>query len=131
MTHSAPSHFRALRITLAFAGISCWSMACFAQTLGRAPTSTQPAQPSRGDTIRLTDQQRDAILNGNTVTSAAAARGELQDTGNAAAGIHGEIGTVIGSHGTRGVYGVAAIPLGDRAGAAVSFESSRFRGDRR
>jgi hypothetical protein len=36
------------------------------------------------------------------------------------------VGVMIGSHGTRGVYGAADIPLGDNAGASVSFESSRF-----
>jgi hypothetical protein len=33
---------------------------------------------------------------------------------------------MIGTHGTRGAYGTAAIPLGDNAGAVVSFESSRY-----
>jgi hypothetical protein len=33
---------------------------------------------------------------------------------------------MIGSHGTRGIYGTAEIPLGDNAGAVVSFENSRF-----
>jgi len=79
-----------------------------------------------GDTISLTDEQRMKILDGNTVESAAAARGELPGSAVAGRGIHGEVGVMIGSHGTRGVYGTADIPLGDNAGATVSFESSRF-----
>jgi hypothetical protein len=33
---------------------------------------------------------------------------------------------MVGSHGTRGIYGTAAVPLGDNAGAVVSFENSRY-----
>ena len=40
--------------------------------------------------------------------------------------IHGEVGAMIGSNGTRGAYGSAAIPLGQTGEAAVSFESSRY-----
>ncbi|MFX6006936.1 hypothetical protein ABTF07_20385, partial [Acinetobacter baumannii] len=73
-----------------------------------APATTQPT----GDTIRLSDKERDAILNSNTVESAAAARGERLGPGSGGPGIHGEIGAMIGSNGTRGIYGTAAIPLG-------------------
>lgn len=66
------------------------------------------------------------ILNNNTVEKAAAARGELVGAEVPGRGIHGEIGFMIGSNGTRGAYGTADIPLGDNAGATVSFESSRF-----
>ena len=83
-----------------------------------------PAQT--GDTIRLTDAQRMEILDHNTVESAAAARGELPASESTGRGIHGEVGVMIGSHGTRGAYGTADIPLGDHASATVSVESSRF-----
>lgn len=76
--------------------------------------------------MRLTDEQRDAILDANTEARAAAARGELTGSESPGRGIHGEMGVMIGSNGTRGVYGTAEIPLGDNAGAIVSFESSRF-----
>ncbi|SDA15729.1 hypothetical protein SAMN03159340_00741 [Sphingomonas sp. NFR15] len=116
---------RAGAIPFAFAlvaGVCCWPAVGIAQ----AP---EPPAPPPGDTIRLSDAERDAILDSNTVESAAAARGEARDAGGP--GIHGEIGAMIGSNGTRGAYGVAAIPLGDNAGAVVSFESSRFGGYRR
>jgi len=67
-----------------------------------------------------------AILDGNTVESAAAARGELPGSEDTRRGIHGEVGVMIGSHGARGIYGAAAIPLGEHADAMVSFESSSF-----
>ncbi|WP_253201190.1 hypothetical protein [Sphingomonas quercus] len=92
----------------------------------------QSAPPADGDTIRLTDAQRQAILDRSTEDSAARARGE--STGKGLGGIHGEVGAMIGSNGTRGIYGTAAIPLSDNAGAIVSFESSRYgypRYDRR
>ena len=88
------------------------------------PPAAQPAPP--GDVIRLTDEERKAIMDTTTAESAAAARGEMTGPERARLEVHGEVGAVIGSNGTRGVYGTAAIPLGDHAGAVVSFESSRF-----
>jgi hypothetical protein len=76
--------------------------------------------------MRLTDEQRDAILDANTEARAAANRGEPTGLESLDRGVHGEVGVMIGSHGTRGVYGAADIPLGDNTGASVSFESSRF-----
>ena len=43
--------------------------------------------------------------------------------------IHGEVGMMIGTGGARGMFGTAAIPLGDNAGAIVSFSTERY-GDR-
>ena len=126
MTHLMPATFRALPIALALvAGASCWPTAATAQSAA-APTIVQPISSSADDTIRLTDEQRMEILDHNTVESAAAARGELTDSRSTGRGVHGEVGVMIGSHGTRGVYGTADIPLGDNAGATVSFESSRY-----
>ncbi|MES2043794.1 MAG: hypothetical protein V4475_07940 [Pseudomonadota bacterium] len=112
---------RAFPIALALvAGASCWSTASFAQT------AASPAPATSGDSIRLTDEQRMAILDSNTVESAAAARGELPESRYGDRRIHGEIGAMIGTNGTRGIYGVAEIPLGDRASAVLSFENSRY-----
>ena len=94
-----------------------------------APTPTPTPTPST-DTIRLSDAERDAILNSNTVESAAIARGEREESGKPGLGIHGEVGAAIGTNGYRSAYGVAAIPLGDNAGAVVSFESTQFGGYR-
>ena len=85
-----------------------------------------PAAPESTDTVRLTDEERLAILDRTTPESAAAARGEMPEAERKTLGIHGEVGAMIGSYGTRSVYGVAQIPLGDNAGATVAFESSRF-----
>jgi len=98
----------------------CWSTAALAQS------TIPPTAAASSDIVRLTDEQRMAILDGNTAESAAAARGELPDAEDARRGVHGEVGVMIGSHGTHAVYGTAAIPLGDHAGAVVSFESDSF-----
>lgn len=130
MTYFMRSPLRALPVALALAaGAGCWSPAAFAQS-APTPTTTQAAPPAAPvtytDPMRLTDEQRDEILNANTEARAAAARGEMTDSESLDRRIHGEMGVMIGSHGTRGIYGTADIPLGDNAGATVSFESSRF-----
>jgi hypothetical protein len=126
MTRLMPAHFRARPIVFALvAGASCWSTASFAQSAPE-PAPTAQSRPSTDDAVRLTDEQRMEILDNNTEEKAAAARGELAGSGNVGRGIHGEVGVMIGSNGTRGAYGTADIPLGDNAGATVSFETSRF-----
>jgi len=97
-------------------------------SFAQAMPAISPAAP---DTVRLTDAQRSAILDTNTMESAAAARGELTGQERAGRGIHGEVGVMVGTNGTRGIYGVAEIPLGDKAAATVAFESSRYGGYRR
>lgn len=127
MTRLMPLRFRARPIALVLvAGASCWSTASLAQSAPEPAPTVQPRPASTADAIRLTDEQRMEILDNNTEEKAAAARGELPGSGPAGRGIHGEVGVMIGSNGTRGAYGTADIPLGENAGATVSFESSRF-----
>lgn len=121
MLLSFPRFLSIVPIAIA-AGVCCAPQPALAQ----ASPAAGPPTAASGDTIRLSDAQRDMILDGNTVESAARARGEMADAGEARPAIHGEIGAMIGSNGTRGVYGTAAVPLGDNAGAVVSFESSRY-----
>lgn len=87
--------------------------------------SAQMTPQAAPDTLSLSDAQKQELLAHNTESSVDAARAGL---GNGAPGrqIHGEIGAMVGTHGTRGIYGTAAIPLGDNAGATVSFEDSRY-----
>ena len=110
-----------LRLALA-AAFACAPVALFAQAL---PVPEAAPAPST-DTIRLTDEQRRAILDHATPESAAAARGEMPEAERKTLGIHGEVGAMVGSNGLRSLYGVAQIPLGDSAAATVAFESSRF-----
>ena len=108
-----------LRLALA-AAFACAPVALFAQAV-----PVPEAAPST-DTIRLTDEQRRAILDHATPESAAAARGEMPEAERKTLGIHGEVGAMVGSNGLRSLYGVAQSPLGDSAAATVAFESSRF-----
>jgi hypothetical protein len=120
-------HFRAFPMALALAGVaSCWPAASFAQSAPEPATTAQPAPATTDNEIRLTDEQRNTILANNTADKAAAARGELTEAERIDRGIHGEVGVMIGSYGTRGIYGTADIPLGDHAGATVSVESSQY-----
>ncbi|WP_332704783.1 hypothetical protein [Sphingomonas sp. PB4P5] len=100
-------------------------MNCLAQA--SEPAAAVDAQAQRrvpDDIVRLSDEERNDILDSNTPERAATARGERR-------AIHGEVGAMIGSHGARGAYGVAEVPLGDNAGVVVSFESSRIGRSRR
>jgi hypothetical protein len=87
--------------------------------------SAQSAPAGDPNVLSLSDAQKQELLAHNTESSVDAARAGL---GSGAPGkqIHGEIGAMIGSHGTRGIYGTAAVPLGDHAGAVISFEDSRY-----
>src|SRR3569623_472390 len=122
MIHVTPPR-RAFPIALALAAAaSCWSTASFAQSAAATPA----APAANSDSVRLTDEQRMAILDSNTAESAAAARGELTGSERADRRIHGEIGAMIGTNGTRGIYGVAEIPLGNNGSAIVSYENTRY-----
>ena len=121
MTISIRQLRRPLPISLALvASLACCVTAASAQ-------STAPTTPAtNSDTLRLTEEQRSAILATNTPESAAAARGELTGAERTGRGIHGEVGAMIGTNGARGIYGVAAIPLGNNGSAVVSFEDTQY-----
>jgi hypothetical protein len=85
---------------------------------------TAPASADN-NALSLTDAEKSELLAHNTESSVDAARAGL-GSGTPSRQIHGEIGALVGSHGTRSVYGTAAIPLGNNAGAVVSFEDSHY-----
>jgi hypothetical protein len=140
MTRPILLRLRAPSLALALgAGAMLWPVVASAQEKADPTAQAAPAD----DTIRLTDEQRMQILDGiikgdtagrpgNASEVDADADGDLaQLPGTRRNGVHGEVGVMIGSHGTRGAYGTADIPLGQNAGATVSFESSRFGYGRR
>jgi hypothetical protein len=130
MLNLMPTNFRAVLVLLA--GTVCWRTTAIAQSTP-APATAQPSSraATESDTIRLTDEQRDAILDANGEARAAVAHGEPTGLESVDRGVHGEVGLMIGSNGARGVYGAADIPLSDNAGVSVSFENSRFGHRRR
>jgi len=121
------------RRTVALLVAASFGLAPLAAGAQSAPVvaPVQPTPAPETDTIRLTDEQRLAILDHNTPESVAAARGEMPESERKALGIHGEVGAAIGTNGMRSLYGVAQIPLGDNAAATVAFESSQYGSRRR
>lgn len=98
---------------------------CLAALLPVAAAIGQPPAAATG-TLSLSDDQKAALLARDTEDSVATARSGLGTGGRPMRQIHGEIGAFVGTNGARGAYGAAAIPLGDDAQAAVSFETSRY-----
>jgi hypothetical protein len=89
------------------------------------PSAAQTAPAGAGNALSLTDAEKAELLAHNTESSVDAARAGL-GSGTPGRQIHGEVGALVGSHGTRSFYGTAAIPLGNNAGAVVSFEDSHY-----
>jgi hypothetical protein len=90
-----------------------------------ATAMAQAADGDSGQIVSLTPEQKADVLDRGTEASVAAARAGIAQGGGDRQ-VHGEIGAMIGTGGARGIFGTAAIPLGDNAGAVVSFESSRY-----
>jgi hypothetical protein len=96
--------------------------------LALALTATAAAAQS-GDSFdpsqvrRLSPEEKERILADN---ERRAKEAEFDAAlGKSSPGIHGEIGGVIGTGGTRGIFGTALVPLGDRGSAIFSFEDFR------
>ena len=119
----SPQPRRRAPFVLALILATIGSSAAVAQS---ASTPSQARSAAAGDTVRLTDEEREAVLNKTTVESAEAARGEMTGPDRAKLEVHGEVSAFIGSHDSRGVSGTAAVPLGEKAGAVVSFETEQF-----
>lgn len=95
-----------------------------AVALSSIPALATAADDAPGEVIRLTPEQKEeALASGGAAGPPAGLSGQR---GTGAGQIHGEIGAMIGTGGTRGVYGTAAVPLGENAGAILSFEKSRY-----
>lgn len=83
------------------------------------------AQPSNAEVRRLSPEQKESILRGSdgSATDAflSAARG-----GGASSQIHGEVGAMVGSGGSRGIFGTTHVPLGERGSATFFIEKSEY-----
>lgn len=86
------------------------------------PAMAQTAEPDAAHVIRLSPEQIAKVRDSaGTANAAADLSGTAVDRQ-----IHGEVGMMVGTNGARGAYGTAAIPLGQNAGAVISFEDSRY-----
>ncbi|HWI86962.1 MAG TPA: hypothetical protein VNT42_11655 [Sphingomonas sp.] len=104
---------------------------CLAQP---APTDrplssgTIPTDPAlAGTTIGLTPEQREAALEEGAARSGT----DIDGLGRSDRRVHGEMGVEIGTRGYRAIYGAAAIPLGNDAIAAFSFDAGSYRNETR
>jgi hypothetical protein len=104
-------------------------MLAFAILIPGAAASAQTPEPDVASQVRrLSPEQKEQILADNERRAREAEfDAALGNVGQRPSGIHGEIGGVIGTGGTRGVYGTAIVPLGDEGAAAFSFEDFRTR----
>jgi hypothetical protein len=114
---------KALRLASAIVIGAVLAGPALAQAAPVAPSTT--VSPD-GSTLSLSDDQKDALLADHTEDSVDAARAGLPGGAPPKPGVHGEVGAMVGSHGTRAIYGTAAVPLGNNAGAVVSFEKGRY-----
>jgi dihydroxyacetone kinase len=91
-----------------------------------AAANAQTTETGQAQTIRLSPEQIAKVRDSDTETAATATTAADLSGRAIGKGIHGEVGMAIGTNGARGVFGTAAIPLGENAGAVISFEDSRF-----
>ncbi|MDX3885897.1 MULTISPECIES: hypothetical protein [Sphingomonadales] len=121
---------------------SCSLLLLAAMIAAPAWAAEEADGPAGGQVISLTPEQKEQLLGRNTEADADAALRRASGGGGsesadasparvsgAGAGgpqIHGEAGFMIGTGGARGVFGTAAVPLGENAGAIISFENTRL-----
>ena len=87
------------------------------------PATAVPVSAS--EIIQLTPEQSDRAIEAGAARNAAQAT-ELPELRNTRPQIHGEVGMMVGTGGMRGVYGTAAMPIGDNGFAAFSYENVRY-----
>jgi hypothetical protein len=103
-------------------------------TIGLASAATAQTAESfdPSEVRRLSPEEKERILAENEQRAKEAEFDAALGRSSPRPGIHGEIGGVIGTGGTRGIFGTALVPLGDSGSAIFSFEDFRTDGfDRR
>jgi hypothetical protein len=97
--------------------IACagWSQAALTQSLAPQP-----------EILTLSDAEKSEIISHNAHDADTGMPPLAELAPRPSSQIHGQFGAMIGSNGTRAAYGSAAFPLGQHAGASVSFETGRF-----
>jgi hypothetical protein len=104
--------------------IPCRAIAAAGLLLGAFGGLAAMAQVAVNDepgVVRLSPAERDTALD-----SVMARDSELPIFGGGNRQVHGEIGAMIGTGGARGIFGTAAVPLGDTGMAVFSFENSHY-----
>ncbi|GAO38407.1 hypothetical protein SCH01S_15_00320 [Sphingomonas changbaiensis NBRC 104936] len=102
------------------------TLALAAIGLGAAASAQSPEPFDPSQVRRLSPEEKEEILANSSERAADAALNSALG-GGTSGGIHGEVGAVVGTGGTAGLFGTARIPLGDRGAAIISFEDYRTR----
>jgi hypothetical protein len=89
-----------------------------------ATVMAQIAEPNTAQIVRLTPEQKAELAAAGTEEKVDMALAQATAGGDRQ--IHGSVGMMIGTAGSRGVYGTAQIPLGENGEAAIAFENTRF-----
>jgi hypothetical protein len=91
--------------------------------LGASPAmvGAQVTAPDGTQTYALTPQEKADLLANGSESRVDASLLRAQNGGDGK--IHGDVGMMVGTRNTRGVYGDAVVPLGQGATAAFSFEN--------
>ncbi len=87
-----------------------------------APALATETPPPAATVYQLTPEQKEAAMH----SAAPQPADPLLEADRPARQIHGEVGVMIGTGGARGVFGTAAIPLGQDGIAVISMESMRL-----
>jgi len=88
------------------------------------PAFAQSVPTGEPGVHRLSDAERERILNAGTEESVDAA--QARALGGGGGQIHGEVSAMIGSDGARGVAATALVPLGQNGFAVLNVENSRY-----
>lgn len=87
-----------------------------------------PASAMAAETYTLTPAQVEAAMRSGV---AARSTETAQTVERPSRRIHGEVGAMIGTGGTRGLFGTVLAPIGDSGFASIQFEDSRYGNTRR
>ncbi len=80
---------------------------------------------------RLSDADKKAAINAAAQRPESNTRLPIVDgraPGSPDSRVHGEVGMMVGTGGTRAIYGTTAVPLGENGSAQFSFSTGRFPG---
>ena len=106
------------------------SLLCCLLAAGAASTAAlgQTADSLADNVRRLSPEEKERILAESSEAAADASLRSIMGGGGSGTSsqIHGEVGAMIGTGNTYGVFGTALVPLGENGSAIFSFSKSQF-----
>ncbi len=98
-------------------------LACVAAAMAAAPAMAEDVADAT--VVRLSPAAAERAIESGAASAATDDGYAMIDDGPGRQ-IHGEVGMMIGTGGARGLFGTAAIPLGENGGAVISFSTERY-----